>query len=282
MKRISKPMFFHANLRISAIFWIFICMCWVVFVPMIKKTERIPALSETDENWLAFQKVYDSLKQVKLELRNKKYPFNPNFISPYRAYQWGMTTDELSRLQHFRNQGNFINSIQQFQEVTQVSDSLLSIMSPYITFPEWVKASKSAYANKTGVRKNLNNANLDDLTEISGIGMVLGNRILDYRNRLGCFVDISQVEDVYGLNEQVISKLKQNFYVTRSNERTVVKINEASMRDLQLFPYFNASIAREIVALRSMNGRIQGIDDLTKINNFPVDKLKIIALYLEF
>jgi len=128
----------------------------------------------------------------------------------------------------------------------------------------------------------LNNANLDDLTEISGIGMVLGNRILDYRNRLGCFVDISQVEDVYGLNEQVISKLKQNFYVTRSNERTVVKINEASMRDLQLFPYFNASIAREIVALRSMNGRIQGIDDLTKINNFPVDKLKIIALYLEF
>jgi hypothetical protein len=31
-----------------------------------------------------------------------------------------------------------------------------------------------------------------------------------------------------------------------------------------------------------MNGDIQNIEDLTKINGFPVEKLKFIALYLEF
>jgi hypothetical protein len=31
-----------------------------------------------------------------------------------------------------------------------------------------------------------------------------------------------------------------------------------------------------------MDGKIKRIDDLLEIQNFPVDKLKIIALYLEF
>jgi hypothetical protein len=31
-----------------------------------------------------------------------------------------------------------------------------------------------------------------------------------------------------------------------------------------------------------MNGDIKGVDDLTKIKGMPNDKIKIIALYLEF
>ena len=31
-----------------------------------------------------------------------------------------------------------------------------------------------------------------------------------------------------------------------------------------------------------MNGTINSVDDLIKIKNFPVDKAKIISLYLDF
>ena len=48
------------------------------------------------------------------------------------------------------------------------------------------------------------------------------------------------------------------------------------------FPYFKYVLAKEIVTFRSMNGEIKNIEDLSKINGFPVDKVKIIALYLEF
>jgi hypothetical protein len=41
------------------------------------------------------------------------------------------------------------------------------------------------------------------------------------------------------------------------------------------------SLAKAIVTYRSMNGDLK-IEDLSNIKDFPVDKLKIIALYLEF
>jgi DNA uptake protein ComE-like DNA-binding protein len=47
-------------------------------------------------------------------------------------------------------------------------------------------------------------------------------------------------------------------------------------------PYFKYALAKEIVTYRSMNGKINDSADLIKIYGFPVDKVKIIALYLEF
>ena len=55
-----------------------------------------------------------------------------------------------------------------------------------------------------------------------------------------------------------------------------------SVRDLSKFPYFKYAIAKEIVMFRSMNNGIKDTDDLTKIKDFPIDKLNIIALYLNF
>ena len=54
------------------------------------------------------------------------------------------------------------------------------------------------------------------------------------------------------------------------------------IKELIKFPYFKYALAKEIVTYRSMNSGIKNIDDLTKIKGFPVDKIKIIALYLEF
>jgi DNA uptake protein ComE-like DNA-binding protein len=65
------------------------------------------------------------------------------------------------------------------------------------------------------------------------------------------------------------------------NNLKKIKINEASIKELMQFPYFRYAIAKEIVIYRSSNGEIK-IEDLSKINDFPVDKVNIIALYLDF
>jgi DNA uptake protein ComE-like DNA-binding protein len=60
-----------------------------------------------------------------------------------------------------------------------------------------------------------------------------------------------------------------------------ININSASIKELGQFYYFKYPISKNIVTYRSMNGDIK-IEDLSNIKGFPVDKLKIIALYLEF
>jgi len=101
-----------------------------------------------------FQTEMDSLSKVDLKNRTPKiYPFNPNFITDYKGSQLGMSIEEIDNLHAFRSKGSYINSVKQFQKITKINDSLLSKISPYFKFPEWVTASttilKSESRNKT-------------------------------------------------------------------------------------------------------------------------------------
>ena len=69
----------------------------------------------TDELHI-YQKEIDSLKQIAIEKTSPKiYPFNPNYITDYKGYTLGMSNEEINRLLTFRNQGEWINSVKQFQ-----------------------------------------------------------------------------------------------------------------------------------------------------------------------
>ena len=102
-----------------------------------------PEVSVDKEALNRFQKELDSLHKVEIEKQAPKiFPFNPNYITDYKGYTLGMSNEEIDRLIAFRNEGNWINSVKQFQEVTKVSDSLLNKISPYFKFPEWVTNPK--------------------------------------------------------------------------------------------------------------------------------------------
>lgn len=87
-------------------------------------------------NWLALQNKVDSLKFDSNNFKPTIYPFNPNFITDFKGYQLGMSVSEIDRLLAFRKQNKFVNSAEEFQAVTKVSDSLLKVISPYFKFPD--------------------------------------------------------------------------------------------------------------------------------------------------
>ncbi|MBA4153737.1 helix-hairpin-helix domain-containing protein [Flavobacterium sp.] len=247
--------------------------------------------STTDKSWLAMQSVIDSLKISQSSSERKIYPFNPNFISDFKGYQLGMSLEELNRLFGFRKQNKYVNSAKEFQAVTGVSDSLLLAISPYFKFPDWVNQpkkefssfAKNTYENKKSiVRKDINEATQDDLIKIYGIGPALSERILKQKDILGGFVTMEQMESIWGLSPEVIENLNKYFQVTTIPTVNKIDVNNLSVKELAKFPYFNYTIAKEIVTYRSMNKGIHSIEDLTKIKGMPNEKIKIIALYLEF
>jgi len=95
---------------------------------------------------------------------------------------------------------------------------------------------------------------------------------------------MEQFQFIWGLQPEAIRDLQKKFTITSSSIASFKKIavNDLSIKELSKFPYFNYSLAKEIVKYRSMNGDIKEIADLTKIKGMPNDKIKIIALYLEF
>src|SRR5699024_12308711 len=138
-------------------------------------------------------------------------PFNPNFITDYRDYTLGISTEEYERLKEFRNQDQWINSVEDFQKVTKISDSLLAEISPYFKFPEWVEkqnqiaktSNQSTQRKLTKVEKSdLNEATIEDVQEIKGIGEVISKRIVRYRSQIGGLLDDIQLTATYGVKYQ--------------------------------------------------------------------------------
>lgn len=249
--------------------------------------------SPEKEKWLSLQSQIDSMKQDKLNYVPKIYPFNPNFITDYKGYKLGMSVSEIDRLLAFRKQNKYVNSPEEFQAVTKVSDSLLHAISPYFKFPDWVinkkqfkeykKDPNAAFAKKEKVVIiDINKATQEDLIKIYGIGETISLRILKFKESLGGFVSMEQIKDVWGLSPEVIENLNSHFKVLAVPNVKKIDINNASIKELSQFPYFNYQLARQIVTFRSMNGDFKNVDDLTKIKGLSIDKANIIALYLDF
>ncbi len=245
------------------------------------------------EKWLAVQTEIDSLKSTMSIKGSKLYPFNPNFISDYKGYKLGMSVQEIDRLLTFRKQNKFVNSAAEFQKVTQISDSLLGVIAPYFKFPDWVKQKtkwktfpNSNYPTFAKKEKmiviDINIATSEELVKVYGVGEVIAQRIVSYKESLGGFVAMEQLNEVWGLSPEVLANLNKQFKVKSMNGIKKVDVNNASIKELAQFPYFKYTVAKQIVIYRSMNGTINSVDDLIKIKNFPVDKAKIIGLYLDF
>ena len=245
------------------------------------------------QKWLSLQSQIDSMKIVGKKELPKIYLFNPNFITDYKGYKLGMSVQEIDRLLAFRKENKYVNSAKEFQNVTQVSDSLLNAIAPLFKFPDWVNNNKQfksygRYSNKAFTKKekivfiDINKATKENLINIYGIGEAISIRILKQKENLGGFVSMEQMKDVWGLSPEVIANLNTHFKVSVIPNFKKIDINNASLKELSQFSYFRFPLAKEIVTFRSMHGDIKNIEDLTKIKGFPVDKIKIIELYLVF
>jgi len=282
--KMQLPYFSNKQRRALVIFVVIIALLQVVIlIAKSKSFSNETADYKVDEKT---QLQIDSLKQLAL----KKYdlqPFNPNFISDYKGFKLGMTTAEIDKLVKFRSTGKYVNSVAEFQQVTGVSKELLDKISPYFKFPEWTQNKKSnTYTENSEpiVLKNidLNKATVEDLVEIKGIGDYYANAVINEREKLGGFVSIHQIDFIKGLRPEAVKVLKQNTSIKTASTIKKVNVNTATKEELAQIPYINSHIARQIVVYRSKQENPLKIEDLEKINNFPLDKLKIIKLYLAF
>lgn len=285
---------------ILALFLLIIIFQGVYFIVASYDFTTEDGLSVQKKEWLAHQAEIDALKVKNGTKKDTIYPFNPNYISDRKGYTLGMSIAEIDRLHAFRKTGKFVNSAGDFQTVTKVSDEVLGKISPYFKFPDWV-TEKNKRQEKAGaapafskadkpfvkeekkiVQLDINDALEEDLVKVYGIGPYFAKKILRRRAEFGAFASMEQMDDFTDFSPEAIKGLKKGFFVGSNPDVSKLNINSASLQQLSRFPYFSKGLAKSIITKRSMNGKITGIDELSKINDFPVDKIKIIALYLEF
>lgn len=136
-----------------------------------------------------------------------------------------------------------------------------------------------------GTVTELNTADTATLQKVPGIGSAFSRRIVGYRRLLGGYASVSQLAEVYGIDEERYESLKQWFRVDTTLIRRL-PVNILPVDSLGRHPYLSYRQARLLkqcaARLKRPLAGWQDIDACPQFNEFPeADRLRL-APYLSF
>ena len=118
------------------------------------------------------------------------------------------------------------------------------------------------------------------MQKVYGVGEKLSANIIKYRNKHGGFVSKVELSEIWGLTPEVIDRISEHFAVKTPRKIQVYNLNTATRDQLVRIPHIDYEIASSIIEERTLREGFENIEDLTKVEQFPVKKIEIIKLYL--
>lgn len=185
--------------------------------------------------------------------------------------------------------------VQQLKEdkKKQVSNNRNQEKAPTGNSPKWnapktVRDTNTSYQAYPRTEKypegtivELNTADTTSLKKIPGIGSGFANRIVKYRNLLGGFYSVSQLSEVYGIDEERYNAMKRWFSVDASTISRLY-VNHLPADSLRKHPYLNYHQTRIIEQTRKQKGRLSGWENLQLLEEFTDKDKDRLTPYLSF
>lgn len=228
-----------------------------------EENSRLDSLVAT---W-TWKKPTDRLAQIPLSL----FTFNPNHATLKELTNLGLSQPLSIRIVNYRVKGGKFKIKNDLNKIYGMDSSLFLKLAPFIDLPEKMTFTRGKAGGPRIARKinqepfDLNLADTSQLVKIYGLGSRLSLRIIKYRDRLGGFVSLNQLEEVYGLDTTVIRLLKRRTFVTADFKPRLININTAGEKELSSLPYVKFALAKSIAVYRYQHGEFNSVDELKKI-----------------
>lgn len=227
---------------------------------------------------------YSPISEVEL------FPFNPNVIDSADFVRLGLRPWMASNIMKFRRKGGRFRDADGFARVYGLSEEQFANLKAYITIPpeKNVRVAADSINNNEGNAESiqffvveLNTADTAELIRIKGIGRYIASGIVRYRSQLGGFANTEQLLEVNGITSENFELIKPFCSVDPTLIRKI-RINTASVERLRAHPYLNFYQAKQIFELRRRKGKLQGIDELSRLSEIDNSTLEKIKDYLHF
>jgi DNA uptake protein ComE-like DNA-binding protein len=158
---------------------------------------------------------------------------------------------------------------------------LLDSPSPTFNPEDTIRSTHSNKVAERILRLPFSQADSVVLQIVPGIGALTAGRIIKHRESLGGFIQIAQLNEVYGLKPETIPIIWEYFDFDAVALRQLA-INAIPIEDLAKHPYISYQEAKVLVAYRLQHGPYLQLDDLLKIKIFKADWVNKIGPYLDF
>jgi DNA uptake protein ComE-like DNA-binding protein len=274
---------------------LFLLGIWAI-MEYLRPVEVPVTLSESEEidSFLANLEEQEKIRKShtpKNEISAVLQPFDPNTADSVLLRQLGLPVYIVRNILKYRAKGGVFRSPESFSRIYGLKEEVYQKLKPYITIAPLVSVSHVRtdtfrqlkdtipYVPKyeEGTIVDLNKADTSILKRIPGIGSTLARMIVVYRQRLGGFYDVSQLQEV----PHVGVELNKWFVVTPAGLHKI-QVNSASLDKLRLHPYMDFYKAKAIMEYRRKRGKIKGLSQLSMFEEFTEKDLKRLSPYLTF
>jgi len=214
------------------------------------------------------------------------FSFNPNKISADDWILLGLTKKNALTIQKYLSKGGTFRNKEDLKKIYGVPENLIESIMPYAVFDAKPLNSQNKVekipTEKKSIHLDLNVADSTALTLLPGIGEKLASRIIKYRNKLGGFVKLNQLLEVYGLKDSVLNIISPMLFLDPNFPINKININTVDYPTLSKHPYASFSFAKIIIAYRKSHGRINGVDEFYNIAGIPRENLDKLIPYCFF
>ena len=265
------------------------------------ESQTISLLELKNKHYKQKYKNYDKKYSRDLYNENDAKPykiaaFDPNTVTESQLKEMGIHHIAASNWIKYLKKGGKFYKKEDLQKIFGLKPDAYEKISPYAIIKSDVKPSKTldsasvfkternAYQPKKEKEKvlvDINTCTDLDLVELNGIGEKLSVRIIKYRDKLGGFVRIDQLKEVYGLPPETYELIKDQIIIDPKMIKKI-KINLADAYILSGFPYIPRREAYQIVNYRSQHGNFRSIEDLKNIKSLDETFIQKIEPYLDF
>lgn len=222
-------------------------------------------------------------------------PFDPNSATILEMTRAGLQSWQAQNVIKYRQKGGVWKSKAHFQQLYGLSAEQYERIAPLLLLPEnhetkhteergnvTVEAPRNIYPKQEkfspGTTVDINTADTTLLKHIPGIGSYYAQKICKYRERLGGFISIQQMDEIEGLPSDIKDWITVSPHFTPER----VYINRATFKELIHHPYLNYEQTKAIVNYRSKYGAIRSFDALSLDTNFTEGDFRRLQPYIDF
>lgn len=214
------------------------------------------------------------VKEVKENKNPIYFEFDPNTISQEDWRELGFKEWQVRSIFNYKAKGGKWETKSDVKKIYRLSEEDYIKLKPYILLPE--ETTNTATTEKI----DLNKANVKDLMKLPEIhSEKYATTIINYRNKLGGFINKQQLREVWGMKENTYNKLVLQIELTVNPDQ--LNINKLDAKALKVHPYIDWNTANAIVKYRKMHGNYSSVEDLKKIALISNENYTKIAPYLK-
>ena len=199
------------------------------------------------------------------------FPFNPNTVTEDEWRKMGLTDRQIRNIMNYKAKGGKFFSKNDLGKLYSISEEDFAQLEPFIVLPEVSRVTSGKSVPKKSNEKvkeefkpakkaipivDLNTVDSATLVELPQIGGYMALRILEFRDKLGGFVDMEQLRDVKGMDEARFAAIQPYIKIGEVEIRKM-DVNRADFKTLVHHPYLSYEQVKRIFNQREKRGMIK-------------------------